>query len=69
MKKFALLTLLVLIGVGVFVGWKMAKGEGGWLSSCCGWGGDKTDPWATYTPPAPEATEAAEAGTDAGAPA
>lgn len=53
MKKLLFLTLLVLIGVGAFAGYKMLKGEGGWLGSCCGWG-DSADPWSTYTPPADE---------------
>jgi len=48
MKKLAFLTLLVLAGVGAYFAWKMLKGDGG----CCGWGGDKTDPWSSYTPPA-----------------
>jgi hypothetical protein len=54
MKKLLFISLLALIGVGVFIGYKMAKGEGGWLSSCCGWG-DEKDPWSTYTPPAEDA--------------
>jgi hypothetical protein len=28
----------------------MLKGDGG----CCGWGGDNTDPWSSYTPPVEE---------------
>jgi hypothetical protein len=47
MKKFAFLVLLVLAGVGGYFAWKMIKGDGG----CCGWGGDNTDPWSSYTPP------------------
>ncbi len=66
MKKFLFITLLVLIGVGGFVGYRMLKGEGGWRS-CCGWGEDK-DPWSTYTPPADEAAAGAGgAGRDPGA--
>lgn len=53
MKKLVLIALLALIGVGVYYGYKMMKGEGGWLTSCFGWGEDK-DPWSTYTPPADE---------------
>jgi hypothetical protein len=48
MKKFAFLVLIVLAGVGAYYARKMLKGDGG----CCGWGGDKTDPWSSYTPPA-----------------
>jgi hypothetical protein len=49
MKRFLFITLLVLVGAGAYFGYRMAKGDGGWLSSCCG-GADK-DPWSTYTPP------------------
>jgi len=56
MKKLAFLVLLVLAGVGAFYAWKMFKGDDG----CCGWGGDNTDPWSSYTPPADDA------GADAG---
>lgn len=48
MKKFIFFALLVVFGAGAYFGYKMLKGDGG----CCGWGGDKTDPWASYTPPA-----------------
>lgn len=58
MKKFLFFTVLLLLGVGLYVGYKMAKGEGGWLSSCCGWG-DQTDPWTSYAPP--DATDEAAA--------
>ncbi len=50
MKKFAFLALLVLAGAGAFFAWRMMKGDASW----CGWGGDKTDPWSSYTPPADE---------------
>jgi hypothetical protein len=39
MKTLVWLGLLALIGVGGYYGYKMAKGEGGWLSSCGGWSG------------------------------
>ena len=48
MKKIVFLMLLILVGVGAYFAWKMLKGDGG----CCGWGGDNTDPWSSYTPPA-----------------
>ncbi|MBE3032184.1 MAG: hypothetical protein IMZ74_03155 [Actinobacteria bacterium] len=48
MKKLAFLVLIVFAGVGAYYAWKMLKGDGG----CCGWGGDTTDPWSSYTPPA-----------------
>ena len=48
LKKLIFLMLLILVGVGAFFAWKMLKGDGG----CCGWGGDATDPWSSYTPPA-----------------
>jgi len=51
MKKLIFFTLIVLAGAGAFFAWKMLKGEGG----CCGWGGDKVDPWSTYTPPVQDA--------------
>ena len=61
MKKLAFLALIVLAGVGAYFAWKMLKGDGG----CCGWGGDKTDPWSSYTPPADDAaTDVADAATD-----
>jgi hypothetical protein len=47
MKKLLFLAAIVLLGVGAYFAWKMIKGDG-----CCGWGGDKTDPWSSYTPPA-----------------
>ena len=50
MKKIVFIMLLILVGVGAFFAWKMLKGDGG----CCGWGGDNTDPWSSYTPPAEE---------------
>ncbi len=49
MKKFVFFALALLVGAGVVIGYKMAKGEG---FSCCGWGGEKVDPWTSYTPPA-----------------
>jgi hypothetical protein len=52
MKKFALVVLFILMGAGAYFGWKMLKGD--W--SCCGWGGDQTDPWSSYTPPSDEGT-------------
>jgi hypothetical protein len=60
MKKLLFLSLALLVGAGIVIGYRMAKGEG-W--SCCGWGGDKVDPWTAYTPPAEEPPEcdAAEA--------
>jgi hypothetical protein len=62
MKKLVLLfSLLALIGVGAFFGWKMLKGDGG----CCGWGGDNVDPWTSYTPPAEEAGASTPAGDEA----
>ena len=48
MKKIIFVMLLILVGVGAYFAWKMLKGDGG----CCGWGGDNTDPWSSYTPPA-----------------
>ena len=56
LKKLVFLMLLILVGVGAYFAWKMLKGDGG----CCGWGGDNTDPWSSYTPPAEEETPAAE---------
>ena len=50
MKKLVFIMLLILVGVGAFFAWKMLKGDSG----CCGWGGDNTDPWSSYTPPAEE---------------
>ena len=50
LKKIIFVMLLMLVGVGAFFAWKMLKGDGG----CCGWGGDNTDPWSSYTPPAEE---------------
>jgi hypothetical protein len=55
LKKLVFLMLLILVGVGAYFAWKMLKGDGG----CCGWGGDNTDPWSSYTPPAEEETPAA----------
>jgi hypothetical protein len=66
MKKLLWLTVLALIGAGAYFGYKMAKGEGGWLSSCGGWGSSKSDPWTSYTPPADTAT-APDTGTESGA--
>ena len=59
MKKMIFVVLLVLVGGGAYFAWKMLKGDG----ACCGWGGDNTDPWSSYTPPAPEgeAVDAADA--------
>lgn len=51
MKKLLFITLALLVGAGIVIGYKMAKGEG---FSCCGWGSDKVDPWTSYTPPAEE---------------
>ena len=51
MKKLLFIVLLAMVGGGIYLGYRMAKGDGGWLSGCCGWGDDK-DPWSTYTPPA-----------------
>lgn len=53
-KKLIIVMLLMLVGVGAYFAWKMLKGDGG----CCGWGGDNTDPWSSYTPPAEETTTA-----------
>jgi hypothetical protein len=50
LKKIIFIMLLILVGVGAYFAWKMLKGDGG----CCGWGGDNTDPWSSYTPPAEE---------------
>ncbi len=51
MKKLLFITLALLVGAGIVIGYKMAKGEG---FSCCGWGSEKVDPWTSYTPPAEE---------------
>lgn len=48
MKKLLFASLALLVGAGIVIGYRMAKGEG-W--SCCGWGGEKVDPWTAYTPP------------------
>jgi hypothetical protein len=50
LKKLILMMMLILVGVGAYFAWKMLKGDSG----CCGWGGDNTDPWSSYTPPAEE---------------
>ena len=50
LKKLIIIMLLILVGVGAYFAWKMLKGDSG----CCGWGGDNTDPWSSYTPPAEE---------------
>lgn len=65
MKKLLFITLALLVGAGIVIGYKMAKGEG---FSCFGWGGDKVDPWTSYTPPAeePPVAEAPAAETPAG---
>ena len=55
LKKLIFIMLLILVGVGAYFAWKMLKGDSG----CCGWGGDNTDPWSSYTPPAEEETPAA----------
>ncbi len=60
MKKIIFIMLLMLVGVGAFFAWKRLKGDG----SCCGWGGDNSDPWSSYTPPADDAAPA-DAATDA----
>jgi hypothetical protein len=66
MKTLLWLTVLGLIGVGIYFGYKMAKGEGGWLGGCGQWKGDESDPWTTYTPPAEaEADTGGEAGATA----
>jgi hypothetical protein len=52
-KKMIFVMLLILVGVGAYFAWKMLKGDGG------GWGGDNTDPWSSYTPPAQEEPPAA----------
>jgi len=66
MKTLLWLTVLGLIGVGIYFGYKMAKGEGGWLSGCGEWKGGGDDPWTTYTPPAEtEADTGGEAGATA----
>ncbi len=49
MKKVLFISLALLVGVGILIGYRMAKGEG---FSCFGWGQDKVDPWTSYTPPA-----------------
>ena len=51
MKKLLFITLALLVGAGIVIGYKIAKGEG---FSCCGWGSEKVDPWTSYTPPAEE---------------
>jgi len=56
MKKLVFLVLIVFAGVGAYFAWKMLKGDG-----CCGWGGDKTDPWSSYTPPADDVSAGADA--------
>ena len=50
LKRLIFIMLLILVGVGAYFAWKMLKGDSG----CCGWGGDNTDPWSSYTPPAEE---------------
>ncbi len=62
MKTLLWLSVLGLIGVGIYFGYKMAKGEGGWLGCCGDWSGEQSDPWTTYTPP-----DDAESAPDAGA--
>lgn len=66
MKKLVFVSLALLVGAGIVIGYRMAKGEG-W--NWCGWGGQKVDPWSTYTPPAEEPPAAAggEAAEDTGA--
>jgi len=49
-KKFIFVVVIMLAGVGAYFAWKMLKGDGG----CFGWGGDNSDPWSSYTPPADE---------------
>ena len=60
LKKIVFIMLLILVGVGAFFAWKMLKGDG----SCCGWGGDNTDPWSSYTPPAEDTPAPADAPAD-----
>jgi len=51
MKKLLFISLAVLVGAGIVVGYRMAKGEGfDWF----GFGREKVDPWTSYTPPAEE---------------
>ncbi len=61
LKKIIFVMLLVLVGVGAYYAWKMLKGDGG----CAGWGGDNTDPWSSYTPPAEDTPAEAPADTPA----
>ncbi len=49
MKKVTFIVLGVIVGVGLFYAYKMARDQG-WLGSCCG--GGTADPWTQYTPPA-----------------
>ncbi|MCX6362655.1 MAG: hypothetical protein NTW58_00485 [Actinobacteria bacterium] len=65
MNKLLFPPLIVLSGVGAYFAWKKLKGDGGW-------GGDKTDPWSSYTPPADDivadvadAADAADAAAEA----
>jgi len=62
-KTLLWLSVLGLIGVGIYFGWKMAKDQG-WLSGCGEWGGGGSDPWTTYTPPA-ETETTSEGGASA----
>ncbi len=64
MKKLVLVSLALLVGAGIWIGYKMAKGEG---FGCCGWGGQKVDPWSAYTPPAEEPPAEAAAAEDTAA--
>jgi len=65
LRKIVLIMLLLLVGVGAYFAWKMLKGDGG----CCGWGGDNTDPWSSYTPPAEDTPADAPADAPADTPA
>jgi len=53
-KKIIFVVVIILAGLGAYFAWKMLKGDG-----CCGWGGDNSDPWSSYTPPAEEEPPAA----------
>jgi len=48
MKKLLFVTLALLVGAGIVIGYRMAKEQG---FSFGGWGKDMADPWTSYTPP------------------